>query len=139
MVPSRGSVTLNSVLLVNLGGFALIATIIWWFWLSSPKAVRAQQSVIEIRVANGVYTPSRIVAQVGSPITVRFFREDPSPCAEKVIFDELGVTADLSIQQPIDVTITPAEAGEYTFTCQMQMYRGTLLVKDYGADGQVKA
>ena len=118
-----------------MGGLVLIAAIVWWFWLSNPKAVRALTSVIEIRIANGVYTPSRIVAQAGSPITVRFLREDPSPCAEKVIFDELGVTADLPIQQPIDVTITPAEAGEYTFTCQMQMYRGTLLVKDYGANG----
>ena len=138
MVHSGGSVKVNSTLWTNLGGAALIAGIVWWFWFSKPRAVQAQSSVIEIRVADGVYMPSRIVARAGSPITVRFLREDPSPCAEKVIFEELGVTADLPIEQPREVTITPPEEGEYTFTCQMQMYRGTLVVKNRGVDGQIK-
>jgi len=125
---------LNSALLINLGGVALIAGIVWWFWLSKPKAVQARTSVIAVRVADGVYTPARIEAQAGSTITLRFLREDSNPCAEKVIFDELGVTADLPVEQPKDVTITPEEAGEYTFTCQMQMYRGTLVVKAHSAD-----
>ena len=123
---------MNAGLLINLGGAALIAGIVWWFWLSKPKAVQAQSSVIEIRVADGVYTPARIEAQAGSPITLRFLREDPNPCAEKVIFGDLDVTADLPVEHPRDVTITPAKAGEYTFTCQMQMYRGILVVKAQG-------
>ncbi len=119
----------HSALVINLGGAALIAGIVWWFWLSKPKAVQAHSSVIEIRVADGVYTPARIEAQAGLPITVRFVREDPNPCAEKVFFSDLGVTADLPVGKPKDVTINPTETGEYAFTCQMQMYRGTLVVK----------
>jgi plastocyanin domain-containing protein len=39
------------------------------------------------------------------------------------------VSADLPIGQPVELTLTPNEAGEHAFTCQMQMYRGTLVVK----------
>ena len=81
-------------LLVNLGALGLIALIIWWFWMSRPQARRAQGAQpIEILVDNGVYTPARIEVPVGRPVTLRFVRKDPSPCAEKVLFDELGVSA----------------------------------------------
>ena len=51
-------------------------------------------------------------------------------CAEKVVFDDLGIADDLPIGQPVELTITPKQPGEYSFTCQMQMFRGTLVVKD---------
>jgi len=46
------------------------------------------------------------------------------------VFDDLGIADDLPIGQPVELTITPKQPGEYSFTCQMQMYRGTLVVKD---------
>ncbi len=119
---------MNTVWLVNLAGIGVIAGIVWWFWLSRPGAVRVQSHMVDVRVADGVYTPSRIVARAGSPITIRFIRHDPSPCAEKVTFDELGVSVDLPMGAPKEVTLEAIEVGEYTFSCQMQMYRGTLVV-----------
>ena len=129
-MPWGGGATghVNTVWFVNLAGIGVIAGIVWWFWLSRPRAVRVQSHVVDVRVADGVYTPSRIVARAGSPITIRFIRHDPSPCAEKVTFDELGVSADLPLGAPKEVTLEAIEAGEYTFSCQMQMYRGTLVV-----------
>ena len=78
-------------------------------------------------VDNGVYTPSRIEVPVGRPIVLRFLRKDASPCAEKVLFDDFGISADLPVGEPTDVVIVPKQAGEYEFTCQMQMYRGQLV------------
>ena len=72
--------------------------------------------------------PARIEVAAGKPVTLRFLRKDQSPCAEKVLFNELGVAVDLSIGQPVDLTVTPRAAGEYAFTWQVQMYRGTLVV-----------
>ena len=115
--------------LVNVAGLVLIGLIVWWFWLSKPKAQHAASGVIDVIVDGGVYTPARIEVAAGQPVTLRFLRKDPSPCAEKVLFDDLGVSADLPIGQPVELTITPGKAGEYAFTCQMQMYRGTLAVK----------
>jgi plastocyanin domain-containing protein len=116
--------------LVNVAGLILVGLIVWWFWLSQPKAQRAASNVIDVLVDNGVYTPARIEIRAGQPTTLRFLRKDPSPCAEKVLFDDLGIAADLPIDEPVEITVTPKAAGEYAFTCQMQMYRGTLVVAD---------
>jgi plastocyanin domain-containing protein len=114
---------------VNVVGLVLIGLIVWWFWLSSPRAQRATSAVIDVSVDGGVYTPARIEVAAGQPITLRFLRKDPNPCAEKVLFDELGVAADLPVGEPVELTLTPPTAGEYAFTCQMQMYRGTLVAR----------
>ena len=116
--------------IVNLAGVALIGFIVWWFWLYRPKAQRAAGSQsIEIIVADGVYSPSRIEVPEGKPVTLRFIRKDPSSCAEKALFDSLGVSADLPIGKPLDVVVTPPQPGEHEFTCQMRMYRGVLVAK----------
>ncbi len=115
--------------LINTAGVALIALIAWWFWLVKPAARRATGSGVEVLVADGVYTPARIEVTSGQPVRLRFLRKDPSACAEKVIFADLGVAADLPLNQPVEVTVTPPQPGEYAFTCQMQMYRGTLVAR----------
>lgn len=119
-----------SMLFVNLAGLVLIGLIVWWFWLSKPKSQRVARGVVDVVVDGGVYVPARIEVPAGQPVTLRFLRKDASPCAEKVLFDDFGIAADLPIGQPVELTVTPKAAGEYAFTCQMQMYRGTLVVKD---------
>jgi plastocyanin domain-containing protein len=115
---------------IDIAGLALIGLIVWWFWLYRPQAARAAGSQpIEVVVADGVYTPARIEVSAGKPVTLRFLRQDPSPCAEKALFDGLGVSADLPVGKPLDVTVTPPQPGEYEFTCQMRMYRGRLIAR----------
>jgi plastocyanin domain-containing protein len=118
-------------LVVNLGGVALIGLIVWWFWLagSSTKVLTSLGRPVEITVEDGVYTPARIEVPVGKPVTLRFLRKDPSPCAEQVVFADLNVSGDLPLGKPRDITLTPVETGELAFTCQMGMYRGVLSVK----------
>jgi plastocyanin domain-containing protein len=119
-----------NTIVINLAGILVIALIVWWFWMSRPPARRVSGGgPIEIIVNNGVYTPARIEVPAGQPVTLRFLRKDPSPCAEKAVFDELGVSADLPVGKPMDVTVTPPKSGEYEFTCQMRMYRGTLVAR----------
>jgi plastocyanin domain-containing protein len=116
--------------LVNFMGLILIGLIVWWFWFYRPKAQRAVgPQPIEIIVMDGVYAPARIEVPAGQPVTLRFLRRDPSPCAEKVLFDSLSMSADLPVGKPMDVTVTPPQPGEYEFTCQMRMYRGALVAK----------
>lgn len=117
-----------STVIVNVLGLGLIALIVWWFWFSQPGAQRASGAApVEIVVENGVYEPARIEVPAGEPVTLRFLRKDASACAEKVIFESLGVTEDLPLARSTDITITPPQPGEYEFTCQMQMYRGRLV------------
>lgn len=118
-----------NVVLVNMAGIVLIGLIAGWFWWSRPAARRADAEPITIIVAEGVYTPSRIEVAQGRPVTLRFLRKDPSPCAAKVIFSELGVSADLPIGVEHELQLKPQPPGEYEFSCEMHMYRGSLLVK----------
>ena len=116
------------MLWINIAGLLLIAVIVYWFWLSKPRAqISSGRDAIEIVVEKGVYTPSRLMVKVGTPVTLRFLRRDPSPCAEQVIFHDLGISETLAVGQPKEITIILDRAGEYRFTCQMQMYVGTLV------------
>lgn len=118
-----------SIVLVNVLGAALIAFIVWWFWFSTPQVRRAAgREAVDVLVDGGVYTPARIEVTAGQPVTLRFLRKDPSPCAEQVVFASLGISRDLALNTPQEITLIPSP-GSHEFTCQMAMYRGTLIAK----------
>ena len=127
------------IIFINMIAVSLFVFIIWWFWLSSPKTYKLtteksakeklDSEVIDVIVDNGVYTPSRIEVNRGQALTMRFLRKDASPCAEKVIFEDWNLSADLPVEQMVELKIPTDDKGEHAFTCQMQMYRGTLIIK----------
>ena len=115
--------------LVNLLGIAAIAGIVWWFWLSRPSARRAASDARSpIIVDGGVYTPGDIEIPAHEARVLRFLRRDPSPCAERLIFDDLNVSADLALGEVTEIHVPATPSGVYAFHCQMGMYRGRLLV-----------
>jgi plastocyanin domain-containing protein len=117
--------------LVNGAGLLLMGAVVAWFWLWKRRlTVVATQDVIDIIVANGVYEPDSIEIKRGRTATLNFHRQDPSPCAEQVVFHGLDISASLPIGGTRSVRITPQVAGTFRFTCQMQMYQGTLRVVD---------
>jgi len=117
-----------NLLIVNSAALVTIGLIVWWFWISKPRA-RSETGTkpIEIVVDQGAYSPSRIEVPVGRPIILRFLRKDPNPCTEKVLFDDFNIAADLPVGETTDVVVIPQEPGEFEFTCQIQMYRGQLV------------
>jgi plastocyanin domain-containing protein len=115
-------------MLVNVMGIGLILFIIYWFWLSKAhRTALGEQSLIVIIVKEGVYQPGQIAITVGKPVLLRFIREDATPCAETVIFDRLNISKSLPLHTPVDIPLLIEEEGEYDFTCQMAMYKGTLI------------
>jgi plastocyanin domain-containing protein len=118
------------MIVINFLGLLLIGLIIWWFWLYKPKEVNAVEGVITIRVENGTYQPSRIRLSAGKPVILRFVRKDASPCAGTVVFADYDISEELPLDKEKDITLPAREAGEYSFTCQMQMYRGELIITD---------
>lgn len=115
---------------INAMGIALIALIAWWFWWPRERAgAVAKAGVVDIVVADGVYTPERITATAGQGLKLRFLRRDPSACAEQVVFADLGIAADLRLNHPTVVDLPALEPGRYGFTCQMGMYRGQVVVQ----------
>lgn len=118
------------MIIVNSIGLILIFLIIWWFWIKKPQSHKVTSNEINITVDNGVYSPASIEVKLGQPVKLIFLRKDPSPCAEKVIFEKLGISIDLPVNKQVETIIKPEQAGEYTFNCQMKMYVGSLKVID---------
>lgn len=118
------------MLIVNLLGLLLVALIVWWFWLYKPGLVHAEKNAVTVVVDNGSYQPSRIRIVAGKAATLRFLRKDASPCAATVVFADLDIAEELPLDQPKAIELPPLAVGDYPFTCQMQMYRGELVVSD---------
>jgi plastocyanin domain-containing protein len=116
------------MIIINIVGILLIMLIVWWFWLYTPKDVAAEQGVVTIIVENGTYEPSRIRLLAGQKNTLRFIRKDASPCAATVVFADFDISEELPLNKPKEIKLPPLGAGQYPFTCQMQMYRGELIV-----------
>jgi plastocyanin domain-containing protein len=114
---------------VNLAGLLAIGFIVWWFWLYRPPAQAVAGGTVEVHVKDGAYDPAFITAELGRPLKLRFVREDATPCAEYVLFEDFGVQQRLPLGEPVEFTITPDKPGRFDFTCQMQMYRGVLTVR----------
>ena len=117
------------MILINILGLVVIALIVYWFWLAKPQSQRAENNLVDIIVDDGVYTPAHIEIDAGKPVTLVFLRKDSSPCSEKVIFSDLNISEDLPINKKKRLAIKIDQPGEYEFSCQMQMYRGSLIVK----------
>lgn len=113
----------------NLIGVSIIVFIVWWFWLSRPKARVSPAEILEITLEDGVFVPSHVAIPAGKPIALQFLRKDPSPCAESVNFSDLDLSCNLNVDQPVVLKLPALAPGEYAFTCQMQMYQGRLIVK----------
>ena len=117
------------MLLTNLIGVALIALIVWWFWLYKPAEEALNDASSPIIVESGTYQPARIRLPAGQAAELRFMRRDASPCSEIVLIPALEISESLPLNKTKIIRIPAMEKGEYEFHCQMKMYRGVLHVE----------
>jgi len=117
------------MLWINLAGVALIAVIVWWFWIYKSVGVAMQEGVIEVVVKDGVYHPSKIKIPANKGTTITFERKDPSSCAETLVIPDLEINATLPLNKKVSVKIPASVPGRYDFHCQMKMYIGELIVE----------
>jgi len=118
------------MMIINIVGLVLISLIIWWFWLYKPAEAEAgSDDKIKVIVNNGVYQPARIKIKVGQQSIIQFLRKDSSPCAATVLFPDFEISEELPLDIDKLIVLPPMISGEYPFHCQMQMYKGTLIVE----------
>lgn len=120
--------------IVTIVGLLLIAGIAWFFWGPKKGGSLAQASASGYQEAKvlvkGGYSPDTIVVQKGKPVRFEFLRKEKASCSEMVVFPDFQKSAMLPVGKPITVELLPTESGTYPFTCQMGMYKGTMIVKD---------
>ncbi|WP_410514657.1 cupredoxin domain-containing protein [Paenibacillus sp. BR2-3] len=120
--------------IVTALGLVLIAGIAWFFWAPKKGGSRAEitssgYQEARIRVKGG-YTPDTIVVQSGKPVRLEFLRDEKAACSEMVVFPDFQKSLMLPYGQKVTVDLFPNQTGSYAFTCQMGMYKGTMVVRD---------
>jgi plastocyanin domain-containing protein len=123
----------TTVLLVNIVGIALIAGIVWYFWLYRKEGVAAADvgGVQEVPITvKGGYTPDVVTVKRGKPVRLLFTRQESSMCSEMVVLDAIGKSASLPEGETVAIEFTPQQVGEIPFQCQMGMLRGKLVVQN---------
>jgi plastocyanin domain-containing protein len=121
-------------IIVTLGGMAAIGWVVWYFFLGERQRVQATVGaggVQEIKVlVKGGYDPDVIVVEKGRPVRLDFYRDETASCSDTVVFGDFGISRPLPAFKTTPVEFTPDKAGEFTFTCGMNMMRGKLVVED---------
>ena len=118
--------------LVDLVGVTMIGAIVWYFWLSRSRGVVAavaggvQSALI---VVKGGYTPDTIVVERGRPVRLVFRREESALCSERVVIPAFDKSAVLPEGKEVPIEFIATEPGEYSFSCQMGMLRGRIVVE----------
>lgn len=119
--------------LVDVAGLALIALIVWFFWLVKTKGTRAaatsggyQEQMVLVK---GGYTPDVIVVEAGKPVRLNFVRQESASCSEMVLLPAFNMSTRLPEGQTVPIEFLPKERGEFEFSCQMGMFRGKLIVE----------
>jgi plastocyanin domain-containing protein len=90
-----------------------------------PPTTGPVRHAIEVDASG--YHPDRVEARAGEPVTLVFTRVTDDGCGQELVIASQGLRRDLPLNEPVEVTFTP-EAGEISFACGMDMYRGAVVV-----------
>ena len=116
------------MMIINLMGLAIIALIVWWFWLYTADNTMVINNDVTIEVKDGVYSPSAIQVNANQPVTLKFLRKDQTPCSETLLIPTLNISEQLKLNKVTQIHLPDIPPGDHAFHCQMQMYRGVLKV-----------
>jgi len=117
---------------VIVGGLLLIALTLWYFFGPRQRIVASTTAsgIQEIKVTvKGGYSPDVIVVNQNQPVRLNFYRDETASCSEQVNFPDFGIARALLAYKTTPIEFTPDKAGEFTFTCGMNMLRGRLVVQ----------
>ena len=120
--------------IVIIGGISSIAWINWYFFLARQPVSNAGidgEGVQEVAiVVEGGYHPAVVSVKRDRPVRLVFDRRERSGCSEENVFPDFGVRKFLPAFRKTTLELTPAQTGNFEFTCGMSMLRGRLIVQD---------
>ena len=122
----------SAEVIVVVAAIAAIGFVLWYFFgeREATAARVGERGVQEVKVTvKGGYSPDVIVVKAGKPVRLDFYRDETASCSEQVVFGDFGVARDLPAFKTTTIELTPTEAGEFAFTCGMNMMRGKLVVE----------
>lgn len=123
-------------IIVTISGVVGIIFVFWFFLMNKGKEIKVVDSVdttgllqVDI-IVDGGYSPDKISIPKGKIAKLNFIRKDPSSCLEEVVLPDFKVRKYLPLNQKVTIEINPDKAGEYKFSCGMNMFHGKILVTE---------
>ncbi|WHP16500.1 heavy metal translocating P-type ATPase [Cellulomonas sp. ES6] len=123
-------------LIVIFTAAVLTAGLGWYFFgprTSSRAELRDGRQVATI-VVKGGYSPDVIEVVRGTPVRLRFDRQETGDCSSRLVLPEFKVNAALAAHRVTEIDFIPTQSGEFGFACGMNMLHGTLRVVDDPTD-----
>ena len=111
-------------ILWGLAGLALLAGCA----SQSGKSV-ADAGRVSITVTEKGFEPEAVTVAAGQPVTLVVTRTTAKTCATDLVMPAHGINQPLPLGQAVEITFTPDKAGELTYACAMDMYKGKVIVK----------
>lgn len=102
---------------------------------SEPKSSRRLEPTsagiqkVTIVVGSQGYRPSSVTLRRGIPARLTFIRKTDQTCGREIVIPDYGINQALPLNTPIVIRLTPKTSGRFKFTCGMNMFRGSLVVR----------
>ena len=84
---------------------------------------------VRIDVTENGFEPAVVKVPARHPITLIMTRKTDQTCARTVEFTSLKKSYELPLNQPVRITLPPAEEGTLSYQCDMHMVAGRLIVQ----------
>lgn len=84
---------------------------------------------INIRISGGDYIPASVKVKKGEKVRLNFTRDGKPTCGDELMIPSLKLRKSVPVNKTVSVEMTPAKAGDITFTCGMSMMKGKIVVR----------
>jgi RND family efflux transporter MFP subunit len=107
---------------------------------AAPSAMTHQQHTTQEQSVEETRSLRILVSEKGfEPATIRlkrnvtarltFVRKIEVTCATEIVIKDFGIKQELPLNEPVTIEIKPDKAGEFPFSCGMNMVSGKLVVR----------
>lgn len=84
---------------------------------------------IDVAVTASGFAPARVEVSAGTHVKLRVTRQVESTCGTDLVVAGKKVTEQLPLNKPVEVDLGIVSRGDVTFSCGMNMLKGTIVVQ----------
>jgi plastocyanin domain-containing protein len=99
-------------------GLVMVAALAWSNLSHAAEKVRT----VEIKVTENGFEPARVKVVKGDPLKLIVTRTTNNICATEIEIHDANIRADLPLNKPVTLTLTPQVDGNLKYTCNMNVY-----------------
>ena len=89
----------------------------------------SHSGAVAIRVTQKGFEPAVVTVPAGKPVTLVVTRKTDRTCAKEFVLAEHNIHRELPLDQPVEITFTPAHPGELRYACGMDIIAGKIVVQ----------